>query len=276
MSQALIFKAPAACGSVGLGNRNAYWTPELMAGIIANWNADTASFNTASPPQLTGWESRVGSGLLIPASGLLPTQEGIANTHPLVRFTSGRYCTVSGAGSFANGYPYIFAAMYINTLPTAASYIYQNSGAGANSTGMSLQANGNLRCYIGNITMNSPTSAFTTGLNILGVYYDASAGTYKLRVNGSTVTTIPTGTVNQVSYTLNGTVGAYQNATNALLDTALYSVVVGQGSFVTAANANGINSDITKIEGYLANKISPTAFLPNGHPFQSLLPQLLN
>lgn len=276
MSQALIFKAPSACGAAGLGNRNPYWTPELMAGILADWNADTATFNTSSPPQLTGWASRVGSGLLVPASGLVPTQEGIANTHPLVRFTAGRYCTVSGAGSFSSAYPYILAAIYINTLPTASSYIYQNSGAGGNTASMSLQPTGGLRCYMGNIALNSPANAFTAGLNILGCYYDTTAAAYKLRVNGAAITTTPTGTVNQVSYTLNGTVGAYQNGAQTLQDTEIYSVVVGQGQFSMSANGNGQNSDILKLEGYLASKISASAFLPSGHPFQTVAPQLLN
>ena len=276
MSQALIFKASSLCGASGLGNRNPYWTPEFMAGCLADWDADIAVFNAASPPQLTSWASRVGSGLLVPVSGLAPTQEGTANGHSLVRFTLGRYCTVAGAGNFASGYPYIFAAVYITTLPTAGTYIYQNSGAVANQAGMSLQPNGNLRCYVGNITMNSPISAFTTGLNIFGVYYDTAAGTYKLRVNGTTVPTTPTGSVSQVSYTLNGTVGAYQNASGALQDAAIYSIVVGQGGFVTTPNANGVNSDILKIEGYLANKISAGALLPNGHPFQNVVPQLFS
>jgi len=276
MSQALIFKSPAACGGPGLGSRNPYWTPEVMAGIIADWNADIAVFNTASPPLLTGWASRMGSGLLVPVASFAPTQEGTANTHPLVRFTSGRYCTVSGAGNFVSAYPYVFAAININTLPTAASYIYQNSGGGANQVDFYLEPSGNLRVSAGNITMNSPTGAFTTGLNILGFYYDTTAATYKLRINGVAVTTTPSGSVSQVNYTLNGTVGAYQNASGPLQDTAIYSVVVGQGSFVTTANANGVSSDILKIEGYLASKISATAFLPSSHPFQTVMPQLLN
>lgn len=244
-----------------LGALNPLWTPALLPGIAAAWDADTVTADTSTPPQVTAWSSTIGGLTLTGAAGSYPTKEGALNGRVPVRFTANRklatpLVTFGGAPLFA-------CLINLAAAPTSGQTIWSSGDGRFN---MSIAADGQMNLFLGTANAPSnilaPAGTIKAGNNLVVLYFDAD-GKHHIRVNGADVASA---VVNySATSTAGGAVAIYPNNTAPLADAGIGAIVFAGGQ-QTVAN-------IQKLEGYLAQRFVGTTFLPAGHPYRSNPPR---
>lgn len=252
--------APTALGAL-----NPLWTPSLLPGIAAAWDADTVTADTSTtPPQVTAWPSTFGGLTLTGAAGSYPTKEGALNGKVPVRFTANRklatpLVTFGGAPLFA-------CLINLAAAPTTGQTIWSSGDGRFN---MSIAANGQMNLFLGSATtpanIITPAGTVKSGNNLVVLYPDAD-GKHQIRVNG---VDIVSATVNYgATSTAGGSVGIYPNNTAPLADAGICAILFAGGQQTL--------TNIQKLEGYLAQRFVGTTFLPVGHPYRSIPPRKLS
>lgn len=244
-----------------LGSLNPLWTPALLPGIAAAWDAATVTVDASAPPQVLAWPSTIGGLTLTGAAGSYPTKEGALNGKVPVRFTANRKLTTPLV-TFG-GAPLFACLINLAAAPATGQTIWSSGDGRFN---MSIAADGQLNLFLGTTTSPSnilaPTGTIKAGNNLIILYLDAD-GKHHIRVNGVDVASAAANY--SATSTAGGSVGIYPNNTAPIADAGIGAILFAGGQQALL--------NIQKLEGYLAQRFVGAAFLPAGHPYRSTPPR---